>query len=264
MDTFIIPIFVALTAILFALTLSRLMIITEPMTNQSSSNNGGIPNIVHQTAATVDRTQWDPIWVGCHQSWKNAMPDAKHILWTDTDIRQLVEKDFPELVPFFFHTLQDKIERIDFARYLMLYKYGGIYADMDYQCLRDFRAQLPGDKASVVESNWIGQPVQNSLMASPAQHPFWLHAMLHVMVNYDKNKRHPEGIFMTTGPLALLATCEQHPDLVHRLPMPEYNPLTLTYRGETRLYTEADIRHELGIGPNLDVYTVHYGTCTWC
>lgn len=42
------------------------------------------------------------------------------------------------------------INRID--RYFILYKYGGIYADMDYKCFTNFYNILPSNKISISES----------------------------------------------------------------------------------------------------------------
>jgi hypothetical protein len=41
---------------------------------------------------------------------------------------------------------------IDVFRYIILYHFGGLYADMDYECVRDFWHMLKSGKASVAES----------------------------------------------------------------------------------------------------------------
>ena len=57
------------------------------------------------------------------------------VLWTDVDLRQMVAADYPELLQL-YDSYPQNILRFDMARHLILYKYGGVYADIDFEALR--------------------------------------------------------------------------------------------------------------------------------
>ncbi len=95
-------------------------------------------------------------------------------MWTDEDLDNLIKNDFPYFYDI-YKGYDVNIKRIDMARYFILYKYGGIYADMDYICFKNFYNLMPQDKVSISESDWQeNEYMQNALMISPKEHPFWL------------------------------------------------------------------------------------------
>ncbi len=88
-----------------------------------------IPKIIHQ------------IWLGgklpekfvwMTESWRKKHPTWKYILWTDKDIEELHlinQKQFDEATNFGV--------KADILRYEILEKYGGVYVDIDYECLKN-------------------------------------------------------------------------------------------------------------------------------
>ena len=134
-----------------------------------------IPKIIHQLAP-ADRSKWSPVWTICSESWKNSFPsDFQHIIWNDEDAEDIVKRYYPQFLSaykeFPFHII-----RIDFVRWCMLHKFGGIYADMDMYCYKNFYSELTND-CYIIESDMEGETVQNSLMASTPKHPFWYECM---------------------------------------------------------------------------------------
>ena len=97
-----------------------------------------IPKIIHQTAP-ADKSTHPLTWTKCHESWKREFPEStyKHIMWTDEDLDILIKNDFPWFYSYYINYPKN-IERIDIARYFILYKHGGIYADMDFYCNKNF------------------------------------------------------------------------------------------------------------------------------
>lgn len=55
------------------------------------------------------------------------------ILWTDDSIRSFLQKHYPQFLPT-FDEYRFTIQRVDAARYFILYHYGGVYMDMDIGC----------------------------------------------------------------------------------------------------------------------------------
>lgn len=94
-----------------------------------------IPKIFHQ------------IWLGPKKlprkyklwmkSWLKYNPDYDYILWRDNDIKNLkmINREI------FFNTTNIAIKS-DIARYEILKKYGGIYIDTDFECLKSIPHNL--------------------------------------------------------------------------------------------------------------------------
>ena len=118
--------------------------------------------------APEDKNTWHPFWHKCYDSWKKQFPDYKFILWNDkNDIDNFIKTNYKEhwnlYSAFPFH-----IMRIDFARLCILHKHGGIYADMDVFCYKNFQHILTKE-AYFLENlthEYTSAYVENSLMAS--------------------------------------------------------------------------------------------------
>lgn len=89
-----------------------------------------IPKIIHQ------------IWVGSPlpekylnliASWQQFHPDWEYVLWDDAMIAELnlVNQDQ-------YNASQNYGQKADIARYEILYRFGGLYVDIDFECLRSF------------------------------------------------------------------------------------------------------------------------------
>ena len=131
-----------------------------------------IPKIIHQIAPK-NKKRWHPIWEKCHLSWKKQFPEPeyKHILWNDDkNIDSIVSKNYPQYFNF-YKNLPYHIMKIDFARLCILHSYGGIYADMDMFCYKNFYDELDSN-VNIIESISSDERVQNSLMASVPNHRF--------------------------------------------------------------------------------------------
>lgn len=107
---------------------------TTTLTDNNAATVKRIPRIVHQTYKT---TQLPVAWKDTPNKWKEQDIDYK--FWTDADNRKLIETDFP-----WFLTTYDSyaypISRADAARYFIVFKYGGLYADLDIVPKRDLES----------------------------------------------------------------------------------------------------------------------------
>jgi hypothetical protein len=95
---------------------------------------GSIPQILHR------------IWIGTrvfphHKDlrWMKSFDEVNsgfcRIVWRDDDILQLIKARYQEYGPI-YTGYRLNIQRADLARYLVLYEYGGIYADLDVSSVR--------------------------------------------------------------------------------------------------------------------------------
>jgi len=127
-----------------------------------------IPPIIHQTWKTEVIPDWAKAW---HKSWKTHNPDFQFKLWTDQDNRALVAQYAPWFLPT-YDGFPVHIQRVDAVRYLILYLYGGVYADLDFECFRNISRFLKHDLVLSYSSNI--PYITNAIMMSKPRHPFWI------------------------------------------------------------------------------------------
>lgn len=149
-----------------------------------------IPKIIHQ------------IWLGgpfpdrfknYQQTWKAHHPDWHYKLWTEEDI------------PFFNFRNKDIFmqatnygEKSDIWRYEILEQFGGLYVDVDFECIKPF------DELHYLFDLYVGiQPLDTTIVqlgigiiGSCAHHPL-LQACIHLL----KSMRDKKQIIIRTGPL---------------------------------------------------------------
>lgn len=92
-----------------------------------------IPKIIHQ------------IWIGPHEfpqvalewqkTWQEMHPDWEYKLWTNKDIDAFGMANIDS-----FNQAQNWGEKADIWRYEILYRYGGVYVDIDEKCIKSFDA----------------------------------------------------------------------------------------------------------------------------
>ena len=94
------------------------------------SKHPRIPKIIHQ------------IWLGSHfpekyrvlrDTWLTLNPGWEYKLWTDEDIKTLKLINKKQ-----YEKAKNYGERSDIARYEILYRFGGLYIDTDFECLQSF------------------------------------------------------------------------------------------------------------------------------
>lgn len=179
-----------------------------------------VPYIIHQTAPS-DKNKWHDQWFKCQDTWKTHWNNAEYKMWSDDDLRNLVATHYSWFLPT-YDSYDQTIKRVDMARYFILHKYGGIYADMDMECLRNFYTDLPHNNPSVVGSPYThNEQTQNSLMSSPPGNPFWMH-----VVKTAQSRTHLPNVLDATGPRMLdeALTTWKLDSSIHILPHDKFNP----------------------------------------
>jgi mannosyltransferase OCH1-like enzyme len=130
-----------------------------------------IPKIIHQTYKNYNLPE---IYQLCQNIIKKLHPDFEYRFYTDNDMDKIMKSEFLEYYTH-FNALPRMIMKIDMFRYFLMYKYGGLYIDMDYLMfkpfnLTDYNVVLPCSREQE-----DGQPtcLGNCIFASKAGHPFW-------------------------------------------------------------------------------------------
>ena len=169
-----------------------------------------IPKIIHQTWKDHDipaRFQ------EAQQSWKKHHPDWEYRFWTDDDLDRLVEEHAPDLLPQ-WEAYPNHIQRVDAARYVMLREFGGMYADLDLECLKPMDGLLEHE---VVLPNTTPFGLSNQLMLSRPGHPLFDFAIQSLPASFRKwyrwwIPRHVR-ILASTGPLFITGRVRAYGDV---------------------------------------------------
>ena len=130
------------------------------------------------------------------------VPNAKGITFIDdTMVKQIVPHYFPLYNEFNYF-----IEKLDFFRYVVLWEYGGIYADMDVECLMPINDILDDKIVFPVENSFGRNIIGQFMMISPPRQKLWVDLMHYIITNYDKRKY----VTYNTGPDAVSSFMKQY------------------------------------------------------
>jgi mannosyltransferase OCH1-like enzyme len=215
----------------------------------ASWDRDAVPRIIHQTAP-ADESLWHHTWKPCQLSWFDNFKGFEYKMWTDEDIDNLIKRRFPNFLPI-WNAYPRNIQRVDVIRYFILYEYGGIYVDMDFECVRDFYDLLPAGKVSIAKSAVPGEEFQNALMASPPRHPFW-HYVFNEVIPYQ----HVDDVLASTGPDVIRRVAEVVPGTM-LYPLPDDR---FSVQGEPQRFIGMEFKRSM----RDDIYAIHHGSCTHC
>lgn len=160
--------------------------------------NRTIPRIIHQTWKS--ETLPDD-YARYRETVRVHHPDWEHRLWTDTDNRRLIAEHYEWFLET-YDGYKHNIERADAVRYFILLRHGGVYIDLDMECLQPLEPLLVGGDLhfSLLAAPTIDNTIiANALMAAPQGHAFfaYLTKRLPHLVEHDVTFT---DVFNNTGP----------------------------------------------------------------
>lgn len=172
------------------------------------------PRIIWQTWKS--KKDLPPNFQKYTSEWKRLHPGWKHVILDDNDLRNIVKTHLPSYLGTYDGFLQN-IERVDFARYALLYVYGGVYADMDMVPLTNFekwtsKNQIVLGREPLSHSRrlyWRDVVLCNALMISPPRQQYWLSLMDYIA----ENTRKWSVPVYNTGPMAMTRHMEDNTEL---------------------------------------------------
>jgi len=161
-----------------------------------------IPKIIHQTWKSTDL----PVnYTGYQSSVKTLHPDWEYRLWTDKDNRDLIERQFPWFLDT-YDSYSHEIERVDAVRYFILYTFGGVYMDLDMECLKPIDELLENQEkphfSQLALPTLANSVIGNALMASPPRHPFFGYLIKRLPALRQQDITHAD-VLNNTGPYML-------------------------------------------------------------
>jgi len=140
---------------------------------------------------------------------KSKNSEFEYFLFDDNDCEEFIKNNFGEDVLHAYDTLIPGAYKADLWRCCVLYIYGGIYLDIKYQCVNDFKLITLTDKEYFVTDelmNYISGPykgiIWNGLMISKPKNERLLKCINQIVENVE-NKYYGFGIYEPTGPTLL-------------------------------------------------------------
>mgnify|MGYP001167578813 CR=1 FL=1 len=108
-----------------------------------------IPKIIHQIWYQDNSTNnFNINYVSIPSQFKNTVkklininPEYKYYFWNNINIKLFIKKYYPEFYKLFLDC-KFMIQRIDLAKYLIIYHYGGFYIDMDCEPIKNLNQFL--------------------------------------------------------------------------------------------------------------------------
>jgi len=193
-----------------------------------------IPKIIWQSWKTKDLPS--PILKNINKIL-HLNPNYIYRLLTDEEIDNFVHVEYsdrPEVVSC-YDRLNIIVAKVDFWRYLVLYKYGGIYLDMDSDITgRLDDLILDTDDAIISSEGNPGIFVQWALIFSPG-HPI-LKNVIDLIVENIQNNSFPNDILHMTGPRVFTRAVNMYHKELYNVILYEQNKLfdkniDITFRG---------------------------------
>ncbi|XP_052243098.1 uncharacterized protein LOC127853019 isoform X1 [Dreissena polymorpha] len=140
-----------------------------------SSQIASFPRHIHQVYYPQDGSSELPVRLQKTQrSCRVQNPDYAYTLWDEQRVLKLINEDYPELLNLYL-SYEKWIWRVDMARYLFIYHYGGFYLDMDMECIQGLEAIREGaeqNRSSVVVRMTDPVGFSNDFFAATPRHPF--------------------------------------------------------------------------------------------
>ncbi len=218
-----------------------------------------IPPLIHQTWKDADLP---PAWQKWAESWRLHHPGWGYRLWTDADNRAFLQEHYPWFLPV-YDGYPEPIMRADAIRYFLLDHFGGLYVDLDFECLKPVSGLLEGrelvlgcepevhTRLLLARQRGFARIVGNAFIASRPGHPLWGHVHRRLVGAHKL-----PGTLDTTGPFFLTRAVDSAPE-----------PESITVVGPEALYPEVSPYATEVFGPqeaDYDrAYAVHHWSGSW-
>lgn len=232
-----------------------------------------IPKIMHQIWSEKQMALPDYM-ITLSETWKTFHLDWDYEFWDDARITAFVYNEYPQYREAYLAFPFD-IQRWDAVRYLILYTYGGLYADFDIEFLKPISGLL-----NPAFCNFALEPLGNLLPSTPRpcltnafmacspKDPFMKYIIDAV---FDKENNHISAIdysmivTKTTGPTRVSELYALYPvkNRVHLIPSEYVSPFSMY---ETRKIISGEYNDELAEKWEKqleEAYAVHYFLGTW-
>jgi mannosyltransferase OCH1-like enzyme len=132
---------------------------------------------------------------------KGMNPDYTYRLYTDDEMDEFVNTEFKGEIADCYNKLNIIVAKVDFWRYLILYKYGGVYLDMDSHISVPLNKIIRDEDQAIITAEKNPNIFAQWALFFNKRHPILKQLIELIVYNINTNK-HPECVTKTTGPFA--------------------------------------------------------------
>jgi inositol phosphorylceramide mannosyltransferase catalytic subunit len=180
-------------------------VVSRQRTPARGRGAGEIPAVIFQTwKSKVEIPSRFAQWMSTFDSLN---PHFRHILWDDQDNRKFIASYYEWFLPI-YHSYPKEIYRADAIRYFYFYMFGGIYSDMDSECLKPLEGLLGRADVLLGRMGSADHPdsIPNATMASKPRQDFWLLVIwMMIVASVQTPLPRPEAV---TGPIVLKSAAD--------------------------------------------------------
>jgi mannosyltransferase OCH1-like enzyme len=128
-----------------------------------------IPKKIFQTYKT-DYNNLSNIQKAMTQTWIDKNPGYEYHYYSDYDIEQFILSHYGKEWHELFLTVKYPVMKADIFRILVLYKYGGFYADLDTECVTPMDSVVENTHTALI-ANWAHYEMCHWFFGFEAGHP---------------------------------------------------------------------------------------------
>ena len=217
-----------------------------------------IPKLIHQiwwqgeNLIPKKYREYRKSWLENHKTWKLN-------LWDRIKFENLLKKINNSFLNQIYIDLPNMIQKIDFAKYVILDKFGGAYVDMDTYSERPIDKLIINSDSGLILSKLevysILKLINNGIIISIPDHPFYTYLFKEIYKN-RKQKFYQNSdwyIMDSTGPLAFSNA------VMYYL---QAGGIDIKILDDS--FLESCKMTQYGTCPKKGLYITHYHDCSWC
>lgn len=127
----------------------------------------------------------------------------EYMFWDKNSIEKLINENYPQFWDL-YNYFDIMVQKIDLAKYIILYHFGGVYVDMDMECVRNIAKLIKSSDELIISR--IPKPYwlyNNGILFSNPKNKFWIKFIDEIEKNKVKRWYHIKDYYIgnTTGPL---------------------------------------------------------------
>ena len=126
-------------------------------------------------------------------------PTYKHEIYTDSEISEFVNTNYPGKISECFNRLTVPVAKVDFWRYLVLYKHGGVYVDLDSSINVSLDKLIQDEDQAIITAETNPNTYVQWALIFNKEHPI-LKEVIDLIVDNIENNSYPNDILNMTGP----------------------------------------------------------------
>lgn len=158
-----------------------------------------IPKNIYLIFISDDEKEMDELMINNIENTKKLNPEYKINLFNKNDCIKFIKQNYSIRELNAFYKLNSYAYRSDLVRYLLLYKFGGIYMDIRMVCKYSFDKIFNKNTEFFVCKDCYKDCITNGFIISIKQHIFLKKTIDNVLFNIENNIYGPDALY-PTGP----------------------------------------------------------------